>query len=84
MAMDYHRTSATSTPSKWVNSAADREFTCTQQLLSSLVFIMTMCLCLWMNVDILKVPTNRAQATAALGQDSANNMELVIQELEEE
>jgi hypothetical protein len=31
-----------------------------------------------MNVDILKVPTNRAQATAALGQDSANNMELVI------
>jgi hypothetical protein len=84
MAMDYHGTPATSTPSKRVNSAAGREFTCTRQLLSSLVFIMTMCLCLWMNVDILKVPANRTQATTALEQDGANNMEVVIQELEEE
>jgi len=58
MAMDYHGTPATSTPSKRVNSTAGREFTCTWQLLSSLVFIMTMCLCLWMNVGIFKVSAN--------------------------
>ncbi|CAM6073743.1 unnamed protein product [Sphagnum tenellum] len=45
---------------------------------------MTMCLRSWMNADILKVPTNRAQAAAALGQDGANNVESVVQELEEE
>jgi hypothetical protein len=37
-----------------------------------------------MNAGILKVPANRAQAAAALGQDGANNMESVVQELEEE
>jgi hypothetical protein len=37
-----------------------------------------------MNVDILKVPMNRAQTTTALEQDDANNVESVIQELEEE
>jgi len=37
-----------------------------------------------MNVDILKVLANRAQATAALGQDGTNNVESVVQELEEE
>jgi hypothetical protein len=58
MAMDYHRTPATSTPSERVNIAIGHEFTCTQQSLSSSVFIMTMCLRLWMNVDILKVPAN--------------------------
>ncbi|CAM6015769.1 unnamed protein product [Sphagnum balticum] len=84
MAMDYHGTSATSMPSERVNSAAGREFTCTRQSLSSSVFIMTMCLRSWMNAGILKVPVNRAQAAAALGQDSANNVESVIQELEEE
>ncbi|CAM6073756.1 unnamed protein product [Sphagnum tenellum] len=45
---------------------------------------MTMCLCSWMNAGIPKVPTNRAQAAAALGQDGANNVESVVQELEEE
>ncbi|CAK9234776.1 unnamed protein product [Sphagnum troendelagicum] len=45
---------------------------------------MTMCLRSWMNADILKVPTNCAQAAAALGQDGANNVESVVQELEEE
>jgi hypothetical protein len=84
MAMDYHGTPATSTPSERVNSTAGREFTCTRQSLSSSVFIMTMCLRSWMNVGILKVPANRAQATAALGQDGANNVESVVQELEEE
>jgi hypothetical protein len=84
MAMDYHGTPATSTPSERVNSAAGREFTCTRQSLSSSVFIMTMCLRSWMNAGILKVPTNRAQAATALGQDSANNMESIVQELEEE
>ncbi len=83
MAMDYHGTLATTTPSKWVNNTADREFTCTRQSLSSSVFIMTMCLRLWMNAGILKVPANRTQA-AALGQDDANNVESVVQELEEE
>ncbi len=39
---------------------------------------MTMCLRSWMIVDILKVPANQAQVIAALGQDSANNMELVV------
>jgi hypothetical protein len=48
------------------------------------MFIMTMCLRSWMNVGILKVPANRAQATAALGQDGTNNVESVVQELEEE
>ncbi len=84
MAMDYHGTPATSTPSKRVNSAAGREFTCTRQSLSLSMFIMTMCLRLWMNAGILKVPANRAQAMAALGQDSTNNVESVVQELEEE
>ncbi len=37
-----------------------------------------------MNAGILKVPANRAQATAALGQDGTNNVESVVQELEEE
>jgi len=82
--MDYHGTLATSTPSERVNSAADRKFTCTQQSLLSLVFIMTMCLRSWMNVGILKVPANRTQATATLRQDNANNMDLVVEELEEE
>ncbi len=84
MAMDYHGTPATSTPSERVNNAAGREFTCTRQSLSLSVFIMTMCLRSWMNAGILKVPANRAQAAAALGQDGANNVELVVQELEEE
>jgi hypothetical protein len=44
MAMDYHGTLAMSTPSKWVNNAASREFTCTRQSLSLSVFIMTMCM----------------------------------------
>ncbi|CAK9200525.1 unnamed protein product [Sphagnum troendelagicum] len=84
VAMDYHGTSATSMPSEWVNSSAGRKFTCTWQSLSSSVFIMTMCLRSWMNAGILKVLTNRAQAAAALGQDGANNVESVVQELEEE
>ncbi len=84
MAMDYHGTPATLTPSKRVNSAASREFTCTRQLLSSSMFIMRMCLHSWMNAGILKVPTNRAQVATALGQDGANNVESVVQELEEE
>jgi hypothetical protein len=84
MAMDYHGTLVTSTPSERVNSVADREFTCTRQSLSSLVFIMTMCLRSWMNVSIFKVPANQAQATGALGQDGTNNVESVVQELEEE
>jgi len=58
MAMDYHETPTTSTPSERVNSIAGREFTCTRQLLSSSMFIMTMCLRSWMNAGILKVPTN--------------------------
>ncbi len=45
---------------------------------------MTMCMCSWMNVGILKVPANRAQAMATLRQDGTNNVELVVQELEEE
>ncbi len=43
-----------------------------------------MCLRSWMNAGILKVSTNRAQATTALGQDGTNNVESVVQELEEE
>jgi hypothetical protein len=78
MAMDYHGMPTTSTPSEWVNSTTGREFTCTRQSLLSSVFIMTMCLLSWMNAGILKVPANRAQATAALGQDSANNVELIV------
>jgi len=45
---------------------------------------MTMCLRSWMNASILKVLANRAQAVVALGQDGANNVESVVQELEEE
>jgi hypothetical protein len=85
MAMAYHGTSTTSTPSEQVNSAAGREFTCTRQLLSSSsVFIMTMCLRSWMNAGILKVLANRGQATTTLEQDGANNVESIVQELEEE
>ncbi len=84
MAMDYRGTPATSTPSERVNNAAGRKFTRTRQSLLSSMFIMTMCLHSWMNASILKVPTNRAQAAIALGQDGANNVESVVQELEEE
>ncbi len=84
MAMDYHGTPATSTPLEWVNSVVGHEFTCTRQSLLSSVFIMTMCLRSWMNANILKVPVNRAQAATALGQDGANNVESVVQELKEE
>lgn len=45
---------------------------------------MTMCLRSWLNVSILKVSVKRAQATAALAQDGANNVESVVQQLEEE
>jgi hypothetical protein len=58
MAMDYHETSAMSTPSERGNSTAGCEFTCTRQSLSSSVFIMIMCLRSWMNAGILKVPAN--------------------------
>ncbi len=78
MAMDYHGRPVTLTPSEQVNSVAGREFTCTRQSLSSLVFIMTMCLRSWMNASIFKVPANRAQAMAALGQDDTNNVESVV------
>jgi hypothetical protein len=37
-----------------------------------------------MNVGILKVLTNQTQAATALGQDGANNVESIVQELEEE
>ncbi len=37
-----------------------------------------------MNASILKVSKNQAQAVATLGQDGANNVELIVQELEEE
>jgi folate-dependent phosphoribosylglycinamide formyltransferase PurN len=37
-----------------------------------------------MNVDILKVLANRAQAATALEQDGTNIVESVVQELEEE
>jgi hypothetical protein len=37
-----------------------------------------------MNAGIFKVPANRAQAIVALGQDGANNVESIVQELEEE
>ncbi|CAK9876845.1 unnamed protein product [Sphagnum jensenii] len=84
MAMDYHETPTTLTPSERVNSTVGREFTCTWQSLSLSVFITTMCLHSWMNVNILKVPANRTQVAAALRQDGTNNMESVIQELEEE
>jgi hypothetical protein len=84
MAMDYHETPTTSTLSERVNSAADHEFTCTRQSLLLSVFIVTMCLRSWMNVDIFKMSANRAQAAVALGQDGANNVESIVQEREEE
>jgi hypothetical protein len=84
MAMDYHRTPTMSMPSERVNSAVGCKFTCTRQSLSSSVFIMTICLRSSMNAGILKVPTNQAQAATALGQDGANNVESIVQELEKE
>ena len=83
MAMDFNGMLVTSMPLERVNCAAGREFTCTQQSLSSSVFIMTMSLRSWMNANILKVPVNRAQAATALAQDDAN-LESVVQQLEEE
>jgi hypothetical protein len=68
MAADYLGTLATSTPSKRVNSVARREFTTTRQLLSSLlssfVFIQTMCLRSWVDVGVIKVSSNRAKVVA--------------------
>jgi hypothetical protein len=68
MAADYLGTLATSTPSKRVNSMAGREFTTTRQLLSSLlssfVFIQTMCLRSWVDVGVIKVSLNRAKVVA--------------------
>jgi hAT family C-terminal dimerisation region len=64
VAMDYLGTLATSTPWERVNSAAGRKFTSARQSLSSSIFIETMCLRSWMDAGILKLPVNRAQATA--------------------
>jgi hypothetical protein len=68
MAANYLGTLATSMPSKRVNSVVGREFTIARQLLSSLlsssVFIQTMCLCSWVDVGMIKVSSNRAKVVA--------------------
>ncbi|BBN11048.1 hypothetical protein Mp_5g08610 [Marchantia polymorpha subsp. ruderalis] len=85
MAMDYLGTSATSTPFERVNSIAGREFTSSRQFLSSLMFIMTMCLRSWMDAKILNVSANRAIA-AAIGytnkDNSTDEIEDVVNQLE--
>lgn len=85
MAMDYLGTPATSTPFELVNSVAGREFTNSRQSLLSLVFIMTMCLRSWMDVEILKVPANRAIA-ATIGfidkDNPTDEIENVVNQLE--
>ena len=74
MAVVYCRTPATSTPSKRVNNAAGRKFTCTRQPLWSSVFIMTLCMRSWIGAGIFKVPANRARAAARLVQSGANDV----------
>jgi len=68
MAANYLGTLATSMPSKRVNSVVGCEFTIARQLLSSLlsssVFIQTMCLCSWVDVGVIKVSSNRAKVVA--------------------
>jgi len=68
MAANYLGTLTTSTLSKRVNSVAGREFTIARQLLSSLlssfVFIQTMCLRSWVDVGVIKVSSNRAKVVA--------------------
>lgn len=85
MAMNYLGTPATSTPSQRVNSVTGREFTSSRQSLSSSVFIMTMCLRSWMDVEILKVPANRAIA-ATIGfidkDNPTDEIENVVNQLE--
>ena len=62
MAMDYLATPATSTPSERVNSMSGREFTSARQSLSSDIFVKTMCLRSWMNLDVIKIPRDRQKA----------------------
>ncbi len=63
MAMDYLGTLITSTPSECVNSVAGREFMAMRWLLSSSMFIQTMCLRSWIDTGVIKVSSNRAKAT---------------------
>jgi len=64
MAADYLGTPATSTPSERVNSMTGREFTAARQLLSSFLFIQTMCLRSWIDTRVIKVPSNQAKVAA--------------------
>jgi hypothetical protein len=61
MAVDYLGTPATLTPSERVNNMVGREFTAARQSLSSSVFIQTMCLRSWIDVGVIKVPSNWAK-----------------------
>ncbi|BBM96807.1 hypothetical protein Mp_1g00860 [Marchantia polymorpha subsp. ruderalis] len=85
MAMDYFGTPATSTTTERVNNVAGHEFTSSRQSLSSLMFIMTMCLRSWMYAKILKVTANRTIAVAIGSTDKDNptdEIEDVVNQLE--
>ena len=67
MAMDFLGTPATSTPSERVKSMAGREFTTARQLLSTDIFIKTICfLRSWMKAGVIKVPVDRQKALISL------------------
>jgi hypothetical protein len=67
IAMDYHATPATSTPSERVNSMSGWEFTSAQQSLSSDIFFKTLSLRSWMKLEILKIPCNCHKGMTGLG-----------------
>jgi hypothetical protein len=73
MATNYLGTPITSTSLERVNSMAGHEFTIARQLLSSSLFIQTMCLRSWIDARVIKVPSNQAKVAAdiekALGDD---------------
>jgi len=85
MAVDYLGTPAMLTPSERVNSMVGREFTAARQSLSSSVFIQTMCLRSWIDVGVIKVPSNRAKEAAdiekALGDGATANVVAIFDQI---
>lgn len=83
LAIDYLGMPETSTPSERVNNAAGREFMCSWQFLSSLVFAKTMCVRSWMRAGIINVPVHRAAVVARASKDNnEDDMVAIFEQLD--
>ena len=81
VAADYFGMPATLTPSERVNNVAGREFTAARQSLSPSVFIHTMCLRSWIDACVIKVPSNRAKATAEMEKVLGDNVATIFDQI---